>query len=261
MDLSPVSICLSTFGRWHLLIGAAHQKRYQVQTWRQISGDRWEVCRMIFFGFLGWERWVNPTFFAEKSWKIQSNWCEIFVYTYMIYMFMIVNLYVAFFDRVSKKFPNCLSKFSQKHSSLDWQLPGWHEESEWIPPNQKWVMGTTERQTSIFQKEAAKNAWISRKKGPKDSGMKDDTSTEHYGSEDVLKTYPPQRSSKIWWLPPYQLCCDFWVSWRKQRPRKRGAQGARGPASMSACGTRFPSLVSPVPRGGNPPIGSFFKIC
>ena len=84
------------------------------------------------------ERRVNPTFLQknpEKSSQIDVN--KLFTYIYMIYMFMIVNLYVSFFNRVSKKFPNCLSKFSQKHSSLDWQLPGWHEESEWIPPNQK----------------------------------------------------------------------------------------------------------------------------
>ena len=41
---------------------------------------------------------------------------------------------------------------------------------------------------------------------PFEKGVKD-TSTEHM--EEGGKTYPKKRSSKIWWLPPYQLCCDF----------------------------------------------------
>ena len=55
MDLSPVSICLSTFGRWHLLIGAAHQKRYQVQTWRQIKRSMGGLQDDFFLDFWDWK--------------------------------------------------------------------------------------------------------------------------------------------------------------------------------------------------------------
>ena len=201
---------------------AVSSSNLEADLWRSMGG-----LQDDFFWIFGMGKMSEPNLFCRKILKNPVK------FIYMIYDISLI-IYIIIYDIClwsSIGMYHSLTEF-QRNSQIaylsfhkntpDWirnYQAGMRSQSGYRPTRSEWWEQLW--QTSIFQKEAAKKCMDLYKKCPENSGMKDDTSTEHYGSEGILKTYPKKRSSKIWWLPPYQLCCDFWVRWRKQRSRKR----------------------------------------
>ena len=176
-------VCVFVISRWHLLIGAAHQKWYQVQTWRPIL--KWEVCWK-------WSSWKIVCCFLEKI--LTSSIDVQFVYLYRKIKIDIQWPILMYHWQSFKEIPNWFSKFSSTlqigsgSCRLAWGVRMDTAQPEVSDGNNDLAL------PSIFQKEAAKNAWISNPWGFYDF------LTENRGR----RGYILQRSSEIviWWLPP-----------------------------------------------------------